>query len=67
MSILQELRSLAGGGQNTMPVLETMALLCMYPVVKSSALEFKKKVCETEKKQKYKSKIKENGMITAVT
>jgi len=39
MSILQELRSLAGGGQNTLPSCRTIALLCINPPVKSSALQ----------------------------
>jgi len=39
MSILHELRSLAGGGQNTLPSWRTIALLCMNPTVKSSALQ----------------------------
>ena len=39
MSILHELRSLAGGGQNTVPSCRTIALLCINPAVKSSALQ----------------------------
>ncbi len=38
MSILQEDRSLAGGGQKTFPSKLTIALDCMKPSVKSSAL-----------------------------
>lgn len=39
MSTLHELRSLAGGAQNTNPLLCTMAFVGMYPTVKSSALQ----------------------------
>jgi len=38
MSILHELRSLTGGGQNTTPLCVTIALLCIGLSVKSSTL-----------------------------
>jgi hypothetical protein len=44
ISILQELLNLAGGGQKTVPLHETMALLCIYPDVKSSALQQQQKI-----------------------
>ncbi len=39
MSILHDDLSFAGGGQNTLPSKFTMALDCMKPSVKSSALQ----------------------------
>ena len=47
MSILQVLRSLAGGGQKTVPSNFTIALLCMNPCVKSSALRVQTARCYT--------------------